>query len=405
MTKRIIVLTVLALSLSICGVSYAKDKAAKKEKPAAAESISTGIDTNDFYNSKHHWYDIYEAKNVINAEPNQPRYNVKQVKEIADNVLLYQKDNGGWPKNYDMQAILTKDQREKVVAAKPDLVTTFDNCTTYSHIKYLAKVYKIIKNKKYKEAALKGIDFVLSAQYANGGWPQYYPLQKNYSRCITFNDDAMTGIMAMFKDIIVDKEPYYSIVDKARRGKIKTAYDKGLECILKCQIKENGILTGWCQQHDPNTLAPAMARKYELPSICNREGTTVVLFLMSIDKPSKEVINSVQSAIKWFEDSKIKGIRVEEFNTPPYQTPLRLLKTDRRVVEDKNAPPIWARFYELGTRKPLFSNRQSQRFYTMAEVDRERRAYGWYTYDPKKALEEYPAWQKKWAPKQNVLKK
>ena len=405
MTKRIIVLAVLALSLFICGVSYAKDEPAKKEnRPAVAESISTGIDTNDFYNSKHHWYDIKEAKNVINPEPNQPRYNETQIKEIADNILLYQRDNGGWPKNYDMKAILTKDQKEKVIAAKPIPYTTFDNGATYSHIKYLAKAYQIIKDEKYKEAALKGIDFVLSAQYANGGWPQYYPLEKKYSREITFNDDAMTGVMRVLKDIM-DNEPYYSFVDKARREKAKTAFDKGLDCILKCQIKDNGILTGWCQQHDPNTLAPVMARAYELPSICNREGANVVLFLMSIDKPSKEVINSVQAAVKWFEESKIVGIRVEEFNTPPFQTPLRLLKTDKKVVEDKNAPPIWARFYELGTHKPLFSNRQSERLYSMAEVDRERRAYGWYVYDPQKALDEYPAWQKKWAPDLNVLKK
>jgi PelA/Pel-15E family pectate lyase len=113
----------------------------------------------------------------------------------------------------------------------------------------------------------------------------------------------------------------------------------------------------------------------------------------------------VQSAVILFEDSKIVGIRVEEFNTPPFQTPLRLLTTDRRVVEDKTAPPIWARFYELGTHRPLFSNRQSQLLYSMAEVDRERRAYGWYTYDPQQVLDNYPAWQAKWAPAQNVLKK
>ena len=46
------------------------------------------------------------------------------------------------------------------------------------------------------------IEFILTAQYANGGWPQFYPLQKNYSRYITFNDDAMAGIMFLLKDII-----------------------------------------------------------------------------------------------------------------------------------------------------------------------------------------------------------
>jgi PelA/Pel-15E family pectate lyase len=380
----------IALALSsvfFCFVSFALAK---------PENYDNQIDTNDFYNSAHHWYDIYEAKNIINPEPNQPRYKPAQIKEIADNVLLYQRDNGGWPKNYDMRAILTAEQQDRVIKAKGALHTTFDNCTTYSHIKYLAKAYEITKAEKYKDACLRGIDFTLSAQYPNGGWPQFFPLESNYSSHITFNDDVMTGIMTMLKDIL-DNKSYYSFVDSARREKAKIAFDKGLDCILKCQINDKGTLTAWCQQHDEVNLATAWARAYEPPSICNRESAPVVLFLMSIDKPNKEVIKSVEAAVKWFEDSKIKGIRVEEFDAPEIQTGLRTLKTDRRVVEDKSAPPIWARFYELKTHKPLFSNRKSELLYSMAEVDRERRAYGWYTDQPQTVLDQYPAWQKKWA--------
>jgi PelA/Pel-15E family pectate lyase len=362
------------------------------------------IDTSPFQNSAHHWYDIYDKSNVINAAPNQPRYNPSRVTEIADNILLYQKDNGGWPKNYDMRAILTPEEKNILIKDKTNTDTTFDNTTTYSHIEYLAKAYQCFGNEKYKDAALKGIDFTLSAQYPNGGWPQFFPLRKNYSRLITFNDSAMTGVMDMLASLLNNK-PWYSFVDADRRQKAKVAFDKGLDCILKCQIKDDGVLTAWCQQHDENTLAPAEARAYELPSICNRESTGIVLFLMSLDNPSPQVINAVQSAIKWFDDSKITGIRVEEFQTPPFQTPLRVLTTDKKVVQDPNAPPIWARFYELKTHRPLFSNRQSARLYSLADVNRERRAYGWYTYEPQQALDEYPAWQKKVAPENNVLKK
>ena len=384
MNKKRIVLAVS--SVFFCFVSYSLAK---------PDNYENQIDTNDFYSSTHHWYDIYDAKNVINPEPNQPRYKPTQIKEIADNVLLYQKDNGGWPKNYDMQAILTAEQQDRVLKAKSALHTTFDNCTTYSHIKYLAKAYQITGVEKYKDACLRGIDFTLSAQYPNGGWPQFFPLESNYSRRITFNDDAMTGVMIMLKDIL-DNKPYYSFVDSARREKAKIAFDKGLDCILKCQINDKGTLTAWCQQHDESSLSPAWARAYEPPSICGRESAPIVLLLMSIDKPSPEVIKSVNSAVKWFEDSEINGIRVEEFNTPEFQTPLRTLKTDHRVVEDKSAPPIWARFYELGTHRPLFSNRKSELLYSLDQVDRERRAYGWYTYEPQTVLDQYPAWQKKW---------
>jgi PelA/Pel-15E family pectate lyase len=386
MIKKAVALAMLMLFL--CSPCFAKDKPVNKE---------IVIDTNDFYSSKHHWYDIYEAKNVINPEPNQPRYNITQVKEIADNILLYQRDNGGWPKNYDMQAILTKDQKAKVIAAKPVLATTFDNTTTYSHIKYLAEAYEILKDKKYKDAALKGIDFTLSAQYPSGGWPQYYPLTYNYSRYITFNDDAMTGVMDMLKDIL-DNKSYYSIVEKGRREKVKIAFDKGLDCILKCQIVDNGQLTAWCQQHDPNDLRPAPGRSFELASICGDESANIVLFLMRIDNPSKEVVNSIQSAVKWFQESKITGIRVDEIPAPPVQYPLRLSKIDRVVVKDPNAPPIWARYYELKTRRPLFADRRGLPLYSLAEVDRERRSgYRYYTYGPKSALDAYPAWKAKWA--------
>jgi len=245
--------------------------------PGGSQNNAYQIDTSDFDNSAHHWYDIYEAKNVINAAPNQPRFALGQIKDIADNILLYQKNNGGWPKNYDMRAILSQEQKEIVAGAKDDLCTTFDNCTTYSHIKYLAQAYQITHDDRYKDSALAGIDFIFSAQYPNGGWPQYFPLRTNYSRCITYNDNAMAGIMGLLKDILECKS-CYSFVDAARRDKARASFDKGLDCILKSQIKENGRLTAWCQQHDENDLSPAKARAYELPSICNRESVGVVLF-------------------------------------------------------------------------------------------------------------------------------
>ena len=386
MGKKIFVLAIL--SIFICPASYAQNKEYK-------------IDTNDFNDSSHHWYDIYEAANVINPEPNKPRYELTQIKEIADNILLYQRNNGGWPNNYDMRAILTKEEKAKLARAKGLHHTTFDNHTTYSQIKYLAKAYEITEVKKYKDAALHGINFTLSAQYPNGGWPQFFPLENNYSRRITFNDDAMTGVMQMLKDII-DNKPFYSFVDKARRQKIKTAFDKGLNCILKCQIVDNGKLTAWCQQHDEKDLRPALGRAYELPSICNDEGANIVLFLMSFDKPSEEIVNSVQSAVKWFQDSKISGIRVNEISAPEIKFPLRVSKIDRVVVQDTAAPLIWARFYELRTHKPLFADRRGTPLYSLAEVDRERRSgYRYYTSNPQKVLDAYPAWQAKWAPVKN----
>lgn len=367
--------------------------------------METGpIDVSGFVNSAHHWYDIWAPDNVIEPLKEKPRYKPAEFEKIADNVILFQKNNGGWPKNYDMLAILTDEQKEKVLKSKNILNTTFDNWTTHSHIEFLAQAYKLTKNAKYKTACLKGIDYILSAQYANGGWPQFFPDTSGYAKYITYNDGVMTGIMNVLYNILQNK-PQFSFVDRIYKNKVKASFDKGMECIFKCQILDNGVLTVWGQQHDNVTLKPQWARTYEPASICNGESSDLILFLMRIDKPSKEVINSIQSAVKWIEDSKITGIKIEYKSIPPIKYQYSTITHDRFVVKDSTAQPIWARYYELGTHKPLFCNRDGKVVYSLAEVLHERRAaYGWYTFEPQVVLDAYPEWQKKWAPGKSVLK-
>ena len=351
------------------------------------------IDAESFGDDSRHWYGIRDKGNVINPRPGQQRYKDTQITEVADNVLLYQKNNGGWPKNYDMLAILTPDQIDSLKAVKNILNTTYDNGNTYTQLICLANVYNVTKVEKYKTAFLKGMDYILESQYGNGGWPQYYPLEDNYSRCITYNDGVMEGIMELLKDII-DQKPEYAFVDAQMVAKLKAAFDKGLDCILKTQINDIGKPTAWCQQYDEVKLTPAWARKFEPPSICNGESSGIVLFLMSIDHPSQQIIDAVDNAVVWFNQSKIYNTRVKTIPAPRMVTPFRISTTDRVVVTDTTAPPIWTRYYELNTHRPLFCNRDSKYVYSLAEVLRERRdGYGWYTYAPQKVLNQYADWK------------
>ena len=130
-----------------------------------------------FGDSMRHWYGIHDDSNIVNPVKNQPRYPESEITKIADNILLFQRNNGGWPKNYDMQAVLTPGQVDSLLKTKDMVHTTFDNSTTYTHIGYLARVYTITQQEKYKEGCLKGIEFILKAQYPNGGWPQYFPIE------------------------------------------------------------------------------------------------------------------------------------------------------------------------------------------------------------------------------------
>ncbi len=390
--------TSLFLSVILCTFSFVSSSAQTNK------ALIPIISTKPFSDGTNHWYYISDANNIVNPVQNQPKYPESEYLKIADNIIYFQRDNGGWPKNYDMSAILTPTQINNVIRTKSILHTTFDNSTTYTHIYYLAQVYSLSKIEKYKEACLKGIDFVLKAQYANGGWPQYYPLEQGYSRHITYNDGAFMGIMDLFEKIN-DNDPNFTFVDTKTRNKVISSYQKGIDCILKTQIIDQGKRTAWCQQHDEINLSPAWARKFEPPSICNGESAEIVLFLMQIDSPNKKIIESIQGAVKWFSDSRIYNTRIETFDAPEFQSDFKKVTNDRRVVIDSTAPPIWTRYYELGTEKPLFSDRNSKYLYSLAEVSRERRSgYAWFTYAPEKVLAKYPEWQKRWAETTHVLK-
>jgi PelA/Pel-15E family pectate lyase len=353
------------------------------------------IDVSGFFDSAHHWRDIIDHAQSFLPNPGQKDYKPAQVKEIADNILLYQQKNGGWPKNYDMLAILTPEQKAILKEGNDSLHTSFDNGATYSQIDYLAKAFGKVKNDKYKEACLKGVRFILKAQYPNGGWPQFYPDTSGYRKYITFNDDAMVGIMNVLHDIVLNKSDYF-FVDKSLRKKVKEAFDKGIGCILKCQIKDNGKLTVWCQQHDNVDFLPQNARAFELPSKCGEESTGITLLLMSIEHPEKEIINSVKGAINWFKNSEIHDIRVKRISAPKIVFKYRTSVTDRMVVQDSSAPPIWARFYTLKGDKPFFTDRNSVPVDSLSKVGRERRdGYNWYTYEPQKVLDEYSLWLKR----------
>ena len=71
----------------------------------------TKVDPGPFADNSGHWYSIFDKSNIINPLPGTPKYKPTEITKIADNILLFQKDNGGWPKNYDIFAILTDSQK------------------------------------------------------------------------------------------------------------------------------------------------------------------------------------------------------------------------------------------------------------------------------------------------------
>ena len=234
---------------------------------------------------------------------------------------------------------------------------------------------------------LNGIQYLLKSQYENGGWPQFYPRPKGYYVQITYNDNAMVRVMNQLRSIYEKKAPYTFLPDNICE-QARNAFNKGIECILKTQVRQNGELTVWCAQHDRVTLEPCKARAYELPSLSGQESDNIVLLLMSLPHPSADVVKSIEGAIKWFQKSEIKGIQKEYFTNSDG-------KKDYRMVSCEDCPTLWARFYDLETNRPFFCDRDGIKKYDISEIGHERRnGYSWYNKDGSKVLKRYEKWKK-----------
>jgi PelA/Pel-15E family pectate lyase len=184
----------------------------------------------------------------------------------------------------------------------------------------------------------------------------------------------------------------YIFLDDKRRAAARLAFEKGIACILKCQIRVAGKLTAWCAQHDEQDYQPRPARKFEVASLSGAESVRIVRLLMSLDRPSPEVIQAVEHAVAWFESAKIQGLRVDIQDDPKSPT-----GKNKVVRNDAAAPPMWARFYEINSNKPIFVDRDGVVKYNLNEIGYERRnGYDWLGYWPQPLLErEYPAWKQK----------
>jgi len=304
----------------------------------------------------------------------------------AEKMLVYQLGNGGWPKQLEDKSVVNYEAGlspallEKIKSTT-DKHATFDNKATSREVVYLVKAYKKTQNKKYLTAAEKGLDYILIAQYPTGGWPQYYPDHSLYRSQITFNDDAMINVLNILQDIATQKNDF-DLVNKSYIAKAQKAVKKGVDCILKTQVKQNGIPGIWGAQYDKDSMLPAKARNFEPASLATSESVGIVRFLMRIENPSAEIKNAVAAAVKWFDTYKIPGYRFEREKG----------KTAALIAD--NSSMVWARFYDLDKNTPIFGDRDNSIKTKLEELIPERRnGYAWYGSWAQKLIEkEYPKW-------------
>jgi PelA/Pel-15E family pectate lyase len=331
-------------------------------------------------------------------------YGTPQARHVADVIVSFQTPAGGWSKNLDMSGAprmrgqsytpdnLSKHPGPDDFDAPSDprwnYVGTLDNDATNIELHFLILVSSATPGPAgdpYRASFLRGIRYLLAAQFPNGGWPQVWPLEGGYHDAITFNDNAVTE-SAETMTAVGEGIGNYSFVPTVLRLNAKMAADHALHCILATQVMVKGQRTAWAQQHDALTLAPVAGRNYEPAALSSGESADLLVYLMQLPHPSPAVIAAINAGVEWLKATAIAGQEwVGERGTG-----------DGRHLEAKaGAGPIWARYYSISTGRPVFGDRDKAIHDDVNELSLERRnGYAWYSAGPQKALDVYAVWSR-----------
>lgn len=322
-------------------------------------------------------------------------YATLEARRIADSIVSFQTPAGGWSKNLNvadharrkgesfapdnLSRYLSPGDFDTPADPKWNYVGTLDNDATTTELRFLGKAISANDNAAYRASFLRGLDYLFAAQFPNGGWPQVWPLEGGYHDAITFNDGAMTQTLELLQEVAEQKFPFVPS-NVERRAAASVA--RGIDCILAAQIIEKGRRTVWGQQHDALTLQPVAGRNYEPAAECSSESAAMLMFLMSLPNPSVKIAAAVHAGATWLQQTAIHGKTY-------VRTP------DSAHLEDSaDGRAIWARYYEIGTRRPIFGDRDKSIHNTLAGISQERRkGYSWYNEGPQAALDRYADWR------------
>jgi PelA/Pel-15E family pectate lyase len=325
-------------------------------------------------------------------------------RHIADVIVSFQTPGGGWSKNMSMSGALRlpgqpyaadnlnrfpdPNDFDKPRDPNWNYVSTLDNDATNTELHFLAKVAAQTPGKDgdaYRASFIKGIHYLLAAQYPNGGFPQVYPLEGGYHDAITFNDNAVSESAETLSDVFEGKDEY-AFAPADLRKQAGEAAARALKCILVSQIVIGGKKTIWAQQEDPLTLEPVSARNYEPGALAASESADLLEYLMSLPHPSKDTVAAIQAGVAWLKTAEIFG---SEY------TGGRGVEGGRMLKPKPGAGPIWARYYSVTTQKPIFGDRDKTLHDDVNELSLERRnGYAWYGGGEQKTIDDYATWAK-----------
>jgi PelA/Pel-15E family pectate lyase len=270
-------------------------------------------------------------------------YHLDAARDAARALVRGQLRSGGWTNPIEFDPKLRKRFAYRVDGGgdRARNVTSLDDDTTQSAVRFLVRVDAALKGKddRIREATRYALTSLLKAQYPNGAWPHVYsafpdpakfpvkkanipetwpraPVKKEYWEYYTLNDNLVADL--------VD-----TLLEAARltgEAKYREAAERAGGFLLLAQLPEPQ--PGWAQQYDFD-MRPAWARKFEPPAVSGGEGQGAMRTLLRLYRETgdNKYLEPIPRALAYYR---------------------RSLLPDGRL----------ARFYELGTNRPLYFTRK-----------------------------------------------
>ncbi|MBN8627650.1 MAG: pectic acid lyase [Planctomycetes bacterium] len=238
--------------------------------------------------------------------------------------------------------------------------STLDDGITQSALQFLMRLDETEKfaDSELHQAVVTGLDALLAAQFASGGFPQVwvepvlstelptkasYPKYdwrtegriKNYWDMINLNDDIAGNTAKTLSEAhrIYQDEKYL------------TALKNLGEFLIAAQMPNPQ--PAWCQQYNYD-LVPIWARKFEPPAVTGGESQDVMETLIKIFLATGDAkyLEPIPAALEYLKKSRLPDGRL-------------------------------ARYYELETNRPLYMNRTGEQYFLTYDDKNLPDHYGW----------------------------
>jgi PelA/Pel-15E family pectate lyase len=248
---------------------------------------------------------------------------------------------------------------------------TFQSGMFVSFLKLIVDKYLKTKDSDLLTSIDKTIDYIIaiSEKNENGGVPLYFPELDNdeWKYNISMKNGNYINYLRTIEIILNSDDLINSLKlnlnlrnTDIKIEKLKKAYKKTLNLLLKLQINVNDVKTIWSQYYDKDTLSPVSGNSNEPIGLCSLESAQILLYLMDFESPTNNIKNAIISGCDWFKNNKITGW-IQVFEKKSYDPSEQDVMTEQQTMlisydytPFPNKMTMHSRYYDFEKMKPIF---------------------------------------------------